>query len=170
MVSMMDQSTSEGMRELQVNKMKYCMHKDDIVIGLGRCLYADNINVSTKKAYPSVISTIGGTSNEVKRFMAVHNFMVNCSDDAKSIKNDFEKHLKGREKDPRLTALKVNQIVSGMNHMMEFYFVGVSLGLAYAHSHSGDTVASVMVGGLKTVLNGGFQVINDFSDVLLGTH
>jgi hypothetical protein len=42
--------------------------------------------------------------------------------------------------------------------MLEFYFVGVSLGLAYAHPHSGDTVASVMIGGLRTVLNGHFQV------------
>lgn len=45
-----------------------------------------------------------------------------------------------------------------LDNMLEQYFVGVSLGLAYAHPHSGDTVCSVMVGGLRTVLNGHFQV------------
>lgn len=45
-----------------------------------------------------------------------------------------------------------------IENMLEFYFVGISLGLAYAHPHSGDTVASVMIGGLRTVLNGHFQV------------
>ena len=36
--------------------------------------------------------------------------------------------------------------------------VGVSLGTAWAHPSSGDTVASVMIGGLRTVQNGAFPV------------
>lgn len=35
---------------------------------------------------------------------------------------------------------------------------GVALGIAYAHQDSGDTVATVMIGGLRTVLNGHFTV------------
>jgi hypothetical protein len=42
--------------------------------------------------------------------------------------------------------------------MSEYNFV-LKQGLAYAHPHSGDTVASVMIGGLRTILNGHFQVI-----------
>ena len=38
--------------------------------------------------------------------------------------------------------------------MPQFYFQGVSLGLAYAHPDSGDTVGTVMYGGLRTVMNG----------------
>lgn len=41
--------------------------------------------------------------------------------------------------------------------MPEFYFEGVSLGLAYAHPDSGDTVGTVMYGGLRTVMNGPFK-------------
>ncbi len=45
-----------------------------------------------------------------------------------------------------------------IENLMEFYVVGVSLGTAWAHPSSGDTVASVMIGGLRTVQNGAFPV------------
>ena len=45
-----------------------------------------------------------------------------------------------------------------IENLLEFYVVGVSLGTAWAHPSSGDTVASVMVGGLKTVQNGAFPI------------
>lgn len=45
-----------------------------------------------------------------------------------------------------------------IENLLEFYVVGVSLGTAWAHPSSGDTVASVMVGGLRTVQNGAFPI------------
>lgn len=45
-----------------------------------------------------------------------------------------------------------------IENLMEFYVVGVSLGTAWAHPSSGDTVASVMIGGLRTVQNGAFPI------------
>lgn len=45
-----------------------------------------------------------------------------------------------------------------IENLIDFYVVGISLGLAYAHPSSGDTVASVMIGGLRTVQNGAFPV------------
>ena len=45
-----------------------------------------------------------------------------------------------------------------IENLMEFYVVGVSLGTAWAHPSSGDTVASVMIGGLKTIQNGAFPI------------
>jgi glycerol-3-phosphate responsive antiterminator len=60
MVSIMrpDTMSSDAVRELQQNKMKYCMHKDDLVIGLGRSTYGSASFTNQKKAYPSVITTI----------------------------------------------------------------------------------------------------------------
>ena len=49
-----------------------------------------------------------------------------------------------------LTHLEKQQI----HQMPQFYSMGVSLGLAYAHPDSGDTMGTVMYGGLKTVQNG----------------
>lgn len=42
--------------------------------------------------------------------------------------------------------------------MMDMYFMGVALGTAWASPMTGDTVGSVMIGGLRTILNGDFQV------------
>lgn len=36
--------------------------------------------------------------------------------------------------------------------------MGIALGTAWAHPSTGDTVASVMIGGLRTVQNGAFPV------------
>ena len=173
MSSMIDGSMNDSMRELQMNKMKYCMHKDDIAIGLGRPMYGTSVNMCNKKAYPSVISTMGGTNIYVRRWMAVHNFMAATYEDTSNLKNRFvnclqdnhkningfddsQGHARWKDIDPSLR----KNLDKKINNMLEFYFVGVSLGLAYAHQHSGDTVASVMVGGLKTILNGAFQVIH----------
>jgi hypothetical protein len=173
MSSMMDGSISDNIRELQVSKMKYCMHKDDIAISLGRPMYGTSVNMCNKKAYPSVISTMGGTNQLVQRWMAVHNFMVQNYTDTSSLKdrlmsciaetpyqqvsaefNDSAGHAHWRPVDTQIK----NNMKRKIDNMLEFHFFGVSLGIAYAHQHSGDTVASVMVGGLKTILNGAFQV------------
>lgn len=162
MVSLMELSTSDGTRELQVNKMKYCMHKDDIVIGLGRPCYGTSTNMCNKKAYPSVVTNMGGSSKHFRRFIALKNFAVSKYDDMNEIKNAIcGNHDHSPENNASGLGLVKNDLIKfrkQVENSLEMYFVGVSLGLAYAHSHSGDTVASVMVGGLKTVLNGAFKV------------
>ena len=45
-----------------------------------------------------------------------------------------------------------------IENMIDFYVVGIALGTAWAHPSTGDTVASVMIGGLRTVQNGAFPV------------
>jgi hypothetical protein len=172
MSSMMSGSTDDNIRDLQLQKMKFCMHKDDLAIGLGRPMYGNSSNMCNKKAYPSVISTLSGTDKAVQRWIAVHNFMVQNYDETTSIKEQFVQCLQDKlppgalidmrsahDKYQSVAMAQKKKLERKINNMLEFYFVGVSLGLAYAHPHSGDTVASVMVGGLKTVLNGGFQVL-----------
>lgn len=58
MASLVGNNVDNAMRELQTNKMRYCMHKDDVVIGLGRPMYGSSVNNNRKKAYPSVIVTL----------------------------------------------------------------------------------------------------------------
>ena len=52
--------------EKQINKHKYCMAKDDIVMGLGRPMFGASVHNNKKKAYPSVITTLGQMLPEVK--------------------------------------------------------------------------------------------------------
>ena len=116
---------------------------------------------------------MGGTEQRLQLWMAVDNFLTRDQQSKKDLKaqftsciaqgaykevvdgcNDKDAHAHWHLMDKAVTsALNKN-----INKMLDFYFVGIFLGLAYAHQHSGDTVASVMVGGLKTLLNGVFQV------------
>jgi hypothetical protein len=44
----------------------------------------------------------------------------------------------------------------------KFYFAGISLGHAHAHPNRGDTFASVMLGGVYTIMNGPLKInVND---------
>jgi hypothetical protein len=156
---MAEQGETQGnpARELQMNKMNYCMHKDDLVIGLGRPIYDPCQSNKRKYAYPSVITTMKPMNEYVRRFLALQNFMTEDIDDMISMKNEFVKYIRDETK-TKVDAAKCALIETQLKNSLELYMVGVSLGLAYAHPHSGDTVASVMVGGLKTVLNGDFVV------------
>lgn len=165
LTSMMHMNKNDASRELQQNKMKYCMHKDDVVIGLGRPTYGTSINMCTKKAYPSVITTVAGSDVNWRRWMAMVNFMVEDENDTVDLKEHFESIVNDSASFPAETRDELvkfkpvaKRLVQDIKNMLDFHFVGISLGLAYAHSHSGDTVGSVMVGGLKTVLNGAFPV------------
>lgn len=183
MGSLVEENLDNAMRELQHNKMKYCMHKDDIAIGLGRPMYGSSIISTRKRAYPSVISTLANMNKEVLHWIAAQNFMVTnfkdivpmkkwfltvtssmrdnieqLTDDDESLSQDQKNDIKRAYSMNQNDAATRKMVKYQVDNLPEFYFVGVSLGLAYAHPHSGDTVASVMIGGLRTVLNGAFQV------------
>lgn len=42
--------------------------------------------------------------------------------------------------------------------MQDYFAVGYANTLGYAHANSGDTMTSVMIGGLRTVMNGDFEI------------
>jgi hypothetical protein len=135
-------------RELQINKHKYCMAKDDVVIGLGRPLFGSSAYYNRKKAYPSVITSLAQMDENTRKFMASRNFFMEKPmkpEELDKVKQAFVDGLK--DDAPRLKA--VNEQIS---NMLDFYVVGISLGTAWAHPSTGDTVASVMIGGLRTIL------------------
>lgn len=125
---------------------RYCLNKDDLVIGLGRAINEDSkgldLGVETS-AYPSIISCMNDGypgfqsllaawhNNEELHFIQVRQFLENAND----------KGLAQWKKYARM-----------------YYCIGVSLGMACAHPSKGDTVASCMVGGLRTVLNGNYPI------------
>jgi hypothetical protein len=146
------------------------MAKDDIVLGLGRPMYGTSVHANRKKAYPSVITTLGQMEPEARKWIAVHNFLCRSYSDAEVMKKKFVKimcadSVKNMEpdeknlwtfhgiKDDRRKAVRFQ-----IENMIDFYVVGIALGTAWAHPSTGDTVASVMIGGLRTVQNGAFPV------------
>lgn len=47
---------------------------------------------------------------------------------------------------------------SSVSSIHDFVTVGYSNTMGWAHAHLGDTMTSVMIGGLRTVLNGDFDI------------
>ena len=45
-----------------------------------------------------------------------------------------------------------------MGMMNDYFAVGFSNTIGYAHANTGDTMTSVMIGGLRTVKNGDFEI------------
>jgi hypothetical protein len=127
-------------KELIHNKM----NKDELVIGIGRPV-AESSMINTMKAYPSVITNMGQTSDKVLSILSD----VQTGRCRRDQWKDILKEIKGRTVE-KFTDLEIKQLENA--HYM--YFVGISVGLAYAHSSSGDTVGSVMAGGLRSFRNG----------------
>ena len=65
------------------------MAKDDIVIGLGRPMYGSSVHANRKKAYPSVITTLGHMEEEARRWIAVHNFLCKSYLDSDTMKKIY---------------------------------------------------------------------------------
>ena len=162
----MNHTMDNKVRELQQNKDKYSTAQNDIVIGLGRPMYGASMQNSRKKAYPAVIATMGQMDVYVRKWIAVHNFLMQDYTQSSGMKANFTSIVKGGSNQKGVAIAKkysldqnrAEYICSLTNNLLEMFFMGISLGHAYAHPHDGDTVCSVMVGGLRTVLNGAFQV------------
>lgn len=83
------QHSDNAGRELEVNKHKYSMAQNDIVLGLGRPMYGASVHANRKKAYPSVITTLGQMEKEARKWIAVHNFVCRSVRDANAIKKQY---------------------------------------------------------------------------------
>lgn len=138
---------------LKKEQMNYCMHKNDIVVGVRQGWHSHSVMLN--KAYPHVITTYAGMSPAAQYWLL--RLYNNCKDmrDVRFFVNEPLVHRVGigAAGTSELLAHERQQI----ENMPQFYFMGVSLGLAYAHPDSGDTVGTVMMGGLRTVLNGHFS-------------
>jgi hypothetical protein len=133
-------------RMLMNNKMDYCMNKNEVVIGLGRALTNSTINLM--KAYPAVVTTVGKFSDQVQ-FWVWYLSTVPPVTRAQTVQS----MVQGLAGDARWQGLSETdkKYIQGAHTM---FFMGISMGLAYAHPNSGDTAGAVMVGGLQTVCNG----------------
>lgn len=133
--------------ELHNNKMKYCMHKDEIVLSVSKPMFKEKCIVAQGNyAYPPVLTTLGGIPDAVKAFIFYLYQHARNPQDCEDLYKKFEDHSDVKRETMR-----------AIDALPFFRVIGVSLGMAYASPTSGDTVASVMIGGLRTVRNGAFQ-------------
>ena len=160
--------------ELEKKKMQYCVHKDEMVVGVGRPWAKDKaLRAMSVSAYPRVISNLGDITkqqhaNALKMLKYVYHFSTSLQRRNEIIK---QMDVDGDNKvpcHPDVTVVTHPYFSDGtgkkldlgrlMGKMYDFYPVGLSNTLGFAHPNSGDTMTSVMIGGLRTVMNGDFDV------------
>ena len=160
----------ENSHELEKNKMQYCVHKDEMVVGVARPWESERVRLLPISAYPRIVSNLGNITTQPKYGAPLKMIKYLCH---------FATSLQKRQ-------LIINQMNTPQNtiahhdhtqphyfvdvagapldlrahlaKMYDFYPVGIANTLGYAHPNSGDTMSSVMIGGLRTVMNGDFDV------------
>ena len=168
----------DDVEEIQRNKYRYCVHKDELVVGIGRPWDSRTVVKRTaNSAYPRVISNLGTLAdNEVSRvainMIRFMNHYARTVSERKKIIDYFQADTyvapqlrragMGME---RLDGMDAFQDKGGkigtrahMHMMYDYFTVGFANTLGYAHANSGDTMTSVMIGGLRTVMNGDFEI------------
>ena len=155
--------------ELIRNKYRYCVHKDELVLGIGKS-WSTKDKKYNNNAYPRVLSNLGklhekesdGTDSEAVKMLSYmyHNATsIDVRDDllkvfadgnvARFVGTDYFKE------DPHTRKLAATVSVGKLH---DFVSVGYANTLGWAHAHNGDTMTSVMIGGLRTVMNGDFEI------------
>lgn len=155
--SIADQGT-DAFSCLHNAKLKWCMHKDEIVLNTTKQNPLSVSSDASVKAYPMVITTVGDMQKETQKFITD---IYKCSSASEFARQwldrdnfiDAQPSLRGPENEDR------KKIVREQIHTLpEFRCQGVALGQAWASYLSGDTVASVLVGGMVTIQNGAFSM------------
>lgn len=137
---------------------------------------------TSNSAYPKVVSNLGSLSDKGETMVALNmirfmnHYARNVSERTKIIKffNDnkyvppaiFAPADDGASARTELTGTdacfsnNAGEIGTKtyLRYMNDHFAVGFANTLGYAHANSGDTMTSVMIGGLRTVMNGDFEI------------
>jgi hypothetical protein len=145
---------------LQKEKHAFSVAKDDITIGVSKPIRKNENGRGNQrnKAYPSVVSTLARMEQAAKNYLVLlyHNPRTFAERDA---------FIHRVEKKPDAWDVTMSEVAKKqIAEMPEFYFVGVSVGFGYPHPLSGDTVCTTMIGGMRTILNGAFEI--DTGDII----
>lgn len=152
------------------DKMRFCAHKNDLLLCVNKPIFAEGRGALTKNAaYPYVVSTLGDIHPYVQCIIGAffRRPQLFVDDDGKFSLAAFEQNggldaidknacklLAGGVDLPEEEKKKMERL---LQHLPLFSFMGYSLGLGYAHPSSGDNVVSSMIGGMITVQNGHYE-------------
>ena len=163
------------------NKYGYAVHKDELVLNIRECWYKHD-KLYGKNAYPRVVSNLGrlgdktgNDPHEAMKFLlyAYHNLTsltdrrawfeaANETNGRRVATTIFSaglgtNYMQIDELDPAATHKKY-KFQNHLNLLHDFTTVGYANTVGFAHAHHGDTMTSVHIGGLRTVMNGDFSV------------
>jgi hypothetical protein len=146
---------------LHQNKMKYVMQKDEIVMNTTKKF----LSVPGSQAYPLVTTTLGDFNEGL---MPKFLLWLYSSDSADIFIKRSSKTCLERDALMQAGAAEGQWPIfqTRLHYLPEFRCQGVALGQAFASHISGDTVATVLVGGMVTVMNGHFEMFAGMLGVL----
>jgi hypothetical protein len=163
----------DTMSLLHNEKMKWCMHKDEVVLNTSK---KSDGGDSCVKAYPMVVTTVGDMHPYTRHYLTflykqsnVLNFFryQQAAHGTSAINNHSLRTITdfcGEQRNEDGGVNTFNQadwdekVLNQIKKLPDFRCQGVALGQAWANYLSGDTVASVLVGGMVTVQNGHFTM------------
>ena len=142
----------EDATKLLREKMKYCAHKDDILLSVGGAMFQiGEGKYMSKQAYPPVVSTLAALPDTALKLL-LRCYGVKPGTSFEDIWTNYGQALISA------TPSMSTQDKLRLQTLPWMTFMGYSLGTAYAHPSSGDTAVSTLIGGLHTVRNGAFSV------------
>jgi len=163
--------------ELLRNKFRYCVHKDELAVGVGRP-WDPSVVKKMNNAYPRILSNLGALDDDDTTRVAINmirymNHFARTLDERRKIIRWFQsdRHTPAQCKDaggalqvlPDACQCFAND--QGSMHtkrfmplMHDYHPVGYATTLGYAHPNTGDTMCSILIGGLITVMNGDFEI------------
>jgi hypothetical protein len=160
--------------ELERNKDQYCVHKDELAVGVSRPWVKSAVRTLPTSAYPRIISNLGNIASGgdkdyewcMKMMKYLYHFSTSLEKRQEIIDqmNNPTQHTipsiggigpRGFFNNEQNVNIDMRRF---LKKLYDFYPVGFANTLGYAHPSSGDTMSSVMIGGLRTVMNGDFEV------------
>ena len=159
------ENRKEPRNHMHTFKMKYCMHKDELALNVGQPLNDCSTLGTSAHAYPMVTTNLGDMTEVSRRVLLwLYNdsptgyaFLRNkrllrdvCRNGSANASSVLRMLTSRQDAD-------ATRVMCELSNMPYFQLQGVAEGIAYASTLSGDNVATVMIGGLRTVMNGGFE-------------
>ena len=159
--------------ELERNKMQYCVHKDELAVGVSRPWVKSTTRTLSASGYPRIVSNLGNIANGgdkdyewcLKMMKYLYHFSTSLERRQEIITQLNDAPHNTVPISPGIARPYFRDERGGnvdlrpcMTKLYDFYPVGFANTIGYAHPSSGDTMSSVMIGGLRTVMNGDFEV------------
>lgn len=153
-------------RHIEQNKMVYCVHKNELAMNVATALMP-NSNVSLVQtfrqnhAYPPIVSTVGCMKPKAQEkvrglysaltFVAFRGYLNTLEREQK----DVHDAMKADGVKPHPDDQEVNSAVLNLPYFMP---MGYALTFGHPHHMLGDTVCTLLIGGMITVRNGAFEM------------
>ena len=152
--------------ELQRQKYRYCIHKDEFVVGIARPWVPGEARKRVNNAYPRVISNLGSLqmSNEGKYILMMIKYMNHYARSIAERKKIIDWFRAGGPAGTVsgyayfINPIDLHDLSKYIHVMSDMIPVGYANTIGYAHPNTGDTMVTVNIGGLRTVQNGDFEV------------